>query len=1461
MASTTTADVPGHEPPRRQRHRLGIHTAVLALASLAAAALPAQQALHFEHLSVEDGLSDNQVNDVLQDPSGFLWIATAAGLNRFDGRAVTTYLHDSRNAHSLPHNDVRQLAIDELGRLWVGTRGGGVARYDAAQDQFEVFRHRPEDPTSLPLDMVECIAADQRGGLWVGLRTNGVAHLDFATGRFRHFATDQADPGALRGSRTGSVLVTRDGTVWIGGMGHGLYRREHDGTFRQYQPTPDDPSSLPDLRVAALHEDPSGRLWIGTVAGLALYLPESDTFRTWTQQSGLAGGMVKGMADTGEGGLWLSIPGIGLQRFDPESGPGLVQKPQPTRRHSLADASTGALFVDRTGVLWIATALGLDRLDPATLAFRAYTTDPDHPSHLPDENLWGIDQASDGSIWIGTTQAGVVRFDPATGAWKSWQHDPADPTSLASNQVFAILVDSADRVWVGTADSGLDLYDPGRDAWIHHRHDPDDPDTIFRDTVYALRETNDGRGLWIGLNNGFDRFDFTSRRFEHPAVIPSDPDGGLLATVFDLVEDPSGTVWVGTFLNGLYEFETNTKTTTKFRPEPDNPESIASQRINVLLMTREGKLWVGTDLGLHRKSGPGNQWQRYGREHGLSSETITSLHEADDGTLWVGTNNGLNRLDPSTDAVQRFFAADGLPYSELGWHGLAGLQDGGLAIATARGFALLDPTKLARDPLPPQVALTRLELFNRPVPLARAVTPPLPPQMIALERPIGLTGAITLDHRQNVFSIAFAGLHFARPEDIRYGYQLEGWDREWLEAQADRPRATYTNLPGGRYTFRVRAATRDGVWSEPTQGLMITVKPPPWKSPLAIAAYVLGLAGAVAAMVLALHRRAEAQRLRAEREAAISHRLRQVDQLRDEFLANTSHELRTPLHGIIGIAESLVDGAGGPLPEQAKQNLGLVVSSGRRLASLVNDILDFSTLRNDTLELARRATDLGPLVDIVLTLSRPLVGAKPVELIDHVPDDLPLADVDEGRVQQILHNLVGNAIKFTKAGSVTVAAHAADGWIEVTVADTGIGIAAADQERIFGSFEQAEGGTAREFGGTGLGLTIARQLVELHGGRLSVESTVGQGSTFRFTVPIAAATDAPREPPAPPTAFVPVVPAVSSPSPSAAPQQPQPPGPRAFSILVVDDDPVNRQVLVNQLSLHDYRVVTASDGEEALELIERERPDLILLDVMMPRMSGYAVCRTLRENLPAAQMPVIYLTARTQVVDVVNGFDSGANDFLTKPVAQGELLARVRTHLDLLDATRNLERKVAERTEELRLANAELERIASLDGLTRIPNRRSLDAAIEHHWADHSRRSASLGFVLFDIDCFKRYNDHFGHQRGDEALVAVAQAAASMLRRPGDLVARYGGEEFAVLLPNSDRAGAEAMANTILVTVRSLGLLPAPGTEAPCVTVSLGVAAIVPLPGSDPAMLVAAADRALYAAKAAGRNRVSVAAD
>lgn len=404
--------------------------------------------------------------------------------------------------------------------------------------------------------------------------------------------------------------------------------------------------------------------------------------------------------------------------------------------------------------------------------------------------------------------------------------------------------------------------------------------------------------------------------------------------------------------------------------------------------------------------------------------------------------------------------------------------------------------------------------------------------------------------------------------------------------------------------------------------------------------------------------------------------LSRMDKLKDEFLANTSHELRTPLNGIIGIAESLIDGAVGPLTQPQTYNLSMIVSSGRRLSNLVNDVLDFSKLKHKNIDLRCKPVGLHEVTALVIALAKPMATAKNIVLKNTIPLNLPAADADEDRLQQILYNLVGNAIKFTDSGCVEVSAFLKEGFLEISVVDTGIGIPAEKFEQIFESFEQVDGTVARAYGGTGLGLTITRQLVELHGGKIWLESALGQGSRFSFTLPSSrfemkntkrthvvkgVQSSQPEQNQR--------LPATELHSPVAQLAQTN----QAYCILLVDDEPVNLQVLVNHLSTQGYHLLQAPNGVEALKILEQGvRPDLILLDVMMPKLSGFDVCRTVRVTHTCADLPIILLTAKNQTADLVEGFASGANDFLSKPIAKEELLARVRSHVETASLNRRL---------------------------------------------------------------------------------------------------------------------------------------------------------------------------------------------
>lgn len=575
----------------------------------------------------------------------------------------------------------------------------------------------------------------------------------------------------------------------------------------------------------------------------------------------------------------------------------------------------------------------------------------------------------------------------------------------------------------------------------------------------------------------------------------------------------------------------------------------------------------------------------------------------------------------------------------------------------------------------------------------------------------------------------------------------------------------------------------------------------------------------------------------------LSARLLSLDKLKDDFLANTSHELRTPVHGIIGLSESLVDGAAGALPKKAVETLSVISSSGRRLTTLVNDILDFSKLKNQDITLQKKHVDLRQLAGVVTTVLRTTLADKRLVLINNVPPTVPYVYGDENRLEQVMYNLVGNAVKFTPTGQVSISARAAgSGFVEVSVEDTGVGIPADRLGDIFEWFEQVDGSMSREFGGTGLGLSITKQLVELHGGVISVESDPGKGSRFVFTVPeYKGATEIPDDRPGSVFSEKAVILSPSAATPQVSEQDANPAWPDGSdpaSILVVDDETANKLLIANQLSLHNYRADIACNGMEALRMIGNNTYDLVLLDIMMPKMSGYDVCREIRKKYSLHELPVLMLTARSRASDILAGFEAGANDYMTKPFGKAELLARARTLLSLKKAVKTA------------LDNA---RLANIDGLTELANRRHLFSQAKKQFDIAKRYHRSLSLMMMDIDEFKKLNDTYGHDTGDNMIQLVARTISSQARAT-DIVGRYGGEEFAVVMPEASHGEAGIMAERIRKAVRDQRLVLGEDQRLGC-TISIGYAEC------DNTMesvddLFRKADKFMYMAKQSGRNRV-----
>jgi two-component system sensor histidine kinase ChiS len=1251
----------------------------------------------FEHISVEQGLSQSTVLCVLQDRKGFLWFGTEDGLSKYDGYEFEIFRFVPGDTNSISNNSIRAIIEDSSGKFWIGTYGGGVNKFDPALKKFTHYQNEPGNPNSLRTNFIHTILEDQNDILWIGTFGGGLNKFSPKTGNFIHYLVDPTNPNSLSNNDVREICQDKDGILWIG-TSKGLNRLDpKTGIFKHYTADPSNPNSVSNNFIFTIIQDQTGILWIGTYGG-------------------------------------------GLNRFDPTTGNFTHYQTEAENPNSLSNNEVRRIYQDRDGILWIGTAGGLNRFDEQRKEFTRYLAAPGVPGALSNNEIRTIYQDRSRVLWIGTTLGGLNKFSNEKKKFTHYSSIANDPTSLSNNKVLAFFEDRFGTLWIGTF-SGLNKMNRKSDTFVHYRTDPHDPNSLSNDCVMSIYEDRSGvlwvgtlaglnildrqketftryvidpgdfntlsdrivsivedpwGYLWIGTADGLNKLDYKNKKkkFTRYKNDPQDPNSLSHSLLIDICVDSSGVLWVGTY-KGLNRFNRAKETFTRFLADSKDSSSLSNHKINFVYEDRSKTLWIGTDGGLNKFNRETGTFSCYRMKDGLPNDVIYGILEDDHGNLWLSTNYGLSKFNPQKETFKNYDSRDGLQSNEFTYGAYYRTRNGEMFFGGINGFNGFFPDKIKDNPYIPNIVIRDLQIFNRSVGIGEEIN-----GSTILEKHISETEGIRLSYKHTGFSFEYVALHYAAPDSNQYAYKMEGLEKEWNYV-GNRRFAFYAHLAPGRYVFRVKGSNNDGVWNEAGKSLKIIIPPPPWKTWWAYTIYALIFIGIIAGYI-------RSQRKKLAYERSVNERLRQVDRLKDEFLANTSHELRTPLHGIIGIAESLIKGATGKLHEKTIANLQMVALSGKRLNNLVNDILDYSKLKEKDLELQRKAVDIKSLTEVVLLMSRPLVAAKSLELKRETDSDIPLVYADENRLQQIMHNLIGNAVKFTPSGIISVSASLVEEedqeMVIVKVTDTGIGIPADKLDVIFQSFEQVNASADREHGGTGLGLSISKQLVELHGGSIGVESEEGKGSTFWFTLPVwqeefqvsQQAVTADTHPLG--IFFDKQTRVIRDDSPKLEAKLR-----KKYHILVVDDEIINLQVLVNHLSLHGYSVHKALNGKEALEIIQvpNQPVDIVLLDVMMPHMSGYEVCRKIRQFYSASELPVIMLTAKTQLDNLLEGLESGANDYITKPFSSEEVLERIRVHLQLLNANRELknanekledysktlEQKVAERTRDLKEKN------------------------------------------------------------------------------------------------------------------------------------------------------------------------------
>lgn len=1239
----------------------------LLLASVAVAA--EKQELRFQRIMEDsEAVKKNAaaLMTVVQDTAGFMWFGGENGLARFDGLQFKRYEPSPEPGAPLS-NIVRDLLIDHDGVMWVAT-DRGLCRYVEYEDRFDVFRPQTGDPGSLPHNVITSLALDPHNRLIIG---SGSGISIFSADR-RRFTNIPLTAGSEAVTFVLDTFVDSKSRIWVGTRDQGLFLLDQNGdVVRHYRASPGHPGALQSDMVKSIEEDPFGRIWVGTYGGGVSRLNEGERdFTTYLADpadpyaigSNTIWAIFLDSADV----LWLSTDQGGLARYQEDSDRFIHYRHSALDRNSLASNQVQAIYEDREHNLWVTTfPEGIHFYDRSHSELTNYTHRENDPNSLSSSAVLDFMQTTDGLLWIGT-ENGLNLFDLDQRRFvRRYTRDPASDAGLQANAVLSLAEDYTGDIWVGTWGGGLQRFDRVSERFFHYPPDRQKPGSISSAFIWDIYLDRDNV-LWVATETGgLNRYDRATDSFEHYTLDQNDPHSISSNFVWAILEDRRGGFWLAT-VDGLNRMDRATGRFTRYPKNIHDPATLNSVRIRSLMEDSAGRIWIGTqDIGAVIFDYATNTFTHLTWPDSLAP-LVTSFIEDNLGYIWASTANGIARIDPVRLEVRSFHRTQGLVGDTFNRDATFKDHKGHLYFGGTDGFSVFDPRVFMNHRNDFPLVLTDFRLFNRPVTIGAADSP--------LQRAIGYTDHITLRHDHSMFSFAFATLNYRAARENRYVYKLEGFDSEWHQA-AGANNATYTNISPGSYTFKVRSADRDGNWNQRMAQVEITILPPPWLSWWAYLGYLL--VGALVAVFLV---RTFLKHVELDKQRALNAELLRINKIKDTFLVDTSHELRAPIGSMIGLAENVLRDEREQLSAAAEQRLGLIVAHGKRLSNLINDILDYGNFAQRKLELHAERLALRPMVETALQNFRALSNGRSVRLRNEVDPDTAWVMADRNHLKQVLTNLISNALKYTERGEVHVSSAVEGRWLRVSVRDTGCGIKPELRERIF-TPQVSKSLSDQVMSGAGLGLAVTKHLIELHGGRIEVETqwqdprkpdSGTSGTCFTFTLPLA-------EPPAHSTDNPSMARAAPAPAPPPAIAEcsraalketltgdlsPPPDGGR-FTVLIVDDDPVNRMVLAGILSLHDYHILEASTGLEALQLVlhEGREVDLVILDVMMPRMSGFEVCSRLRESFSAERLPILFLTARHGGEDANVGLEAGGNEVLYKPVNKEILLPRVKHYL------------------------------------------------------------------------------------------------------------------------------------------------------------------------------------------------------
>jgi len=1078
--------------------------------------------LKFEYLGIETGLSYNNVNYILQDSRGFMWFGTSDGLNKYDGYQFTVYKNKLADQNSLSGNSVKSIIEDSKEVLWIGTWGGGLNKFDREKNRFIHFRHDPLNNNSISSDFVTSLLEDKKGNLWIGTEKGGLDLFDRLNNRFIHYSHG-AENKTLGNVFVTAIFEDSENNLWISTIkgGLSLFDRK-SSTFTKYQHNESDSGSLENNDISAIFEDSRKNLWIGTNDGGLDQLDRKTRKFSHFKNSLLAGNVLRqfdilAIKEDYKGVLLIGTRNEGLFLFNPLTGVSMNYRHDELDITSLKRNIVSNIYKDPKGNIWIGTiGGGVNFLNSTGSDFTHYKHNSSSNS-LSDNDVTCIYEDSEKNLWIATDGGGLNLFDRKSGRFIHYRHQAGNKNSICGDNVLSICEDSKGNLWIGTWGAGITVFNKNKNTYQHFKNDPLKPNSLGNDNAWIIFKDRE-KNIWIGTyGGGLDLYNPGSDSFTHFQYDEKNSSGINNNYVVTIIEDNKGIFWIGTDGGGLTRFDKKEKKFLSFTHN-DSLNSLSYNFVGHIFEDRNGNLYLTTGTGLDYFNTNTHHFTAYTANEGFTSDAASGILEDANGNLWISTSKGISLFNPSTKFFKNFNTEDGLDANLYKAPASCKSSSGVMYFGGVNGFDEFLPGKIKIVSFDPPIVITDFQVFNKKVPIAIDKNDPSP-----LKKNITETKSITIPYSSSVISFEFASLHYGVLERKQYAYKLEGFDKTWNEV-GTRHNATYTNLDPGKYIFKVKGLNNEGKWSSNIASIQLTITPPFWLTWWFITAISLAVAGSIIAFYLFRINTVKAQKTKLQQQvhdqtiqlilsAEEEHKARQeaenarieTEQANKElilknkeleqFVYVASHDLQEPLRTTSSFVELIKQQYHGKMDKMADKYLDFISDASDRMKVLIKDLLDFSRIGKNV-ELEKVDCNIimkNMLLDIMVTIQESKTEIQYTEL--------PVIDGYPTEIKLLFQNLVINAIKFRNKDSaprIKISAQKKGGYWEFAVTDNGIGMEKQYSERIFVIFQRLH--TRREYNGSGIGLSHCKKIVELHGGKIWVNSMPGQGSTFHFTL-------------------------------------------------------------------------------------------------------------------------------------------------------------------------------------------------------------------------------------------------------------------------------------------------------------------------------------------------------------------------